>query len=280
MKKSIIRYFPFFIIPILIFFIISFLIPFILGTYLSFCNFTTVGNAEFNGLNNYINAFKIDSSFIKSFWFTIKVTIVSVITINVISFLLAMLLSKTIKINKFFRTIFFMPNLIGGIILGYIWNLIINGVLGFFDVDITYSASYGFWGLVILMNWQLIGYYMIIYIASIQAVPKQLIESAKIDGASDINVLRHIYLPSVKPTITVCIFLTLVNSFKIFDQNLALTNGAPGNETQMLALDIFNTFYGRTGFNGVGQAKAVMFFIVVGGIALVQLYLSNKNERA
>lgn len=278
MRKSIINYFPLFILPIFIFFIISFLIPFLLGLFLSFTKFTTVSNATFNGLQNYIDIFTIDNSFLKALWFTIKVTIVSVITINLIAFILAMMLSKTIKVNKVFRTIFFMPNLIGGIVLGYIWNIIINGILGFFDVDITYSANYGFLGLVVLMNWQLIGYYMIIYIAGIQAVPKHLIESAKIDGANNFQILTNIYLPSIKPTITVCVFLTLTNSFKLFDQNLALTQGAPGTETQMLALDIFNTFYGRTGFNGVGQAKSVLFFIIVGTIVTMQLWLSNRKE--
>lgn len=278
MRKNRINYFPLFILPIIIFFVISFLVPFILGFFLSFTSFTTLKDATFNGINNYIDAFIIDNNFIKALWFTVKVTIVSVISINLIAFLLAMLLSKTTKINKVFRTIYFMPNLIGGIVLGYIWNIMINGILGIFGVDITYSASYGFWGLIILMNWQLIGYYMIIYIAGIQAVPKHLIESAKIDGANSFEILRHIYLPSIKPTIVVCTFLTLTNSFKLFDQNLALTQGAPGTETQMLALDIFNTFYGRTGFNGVGQAKAVMFFIIVGTIVTLQLWLSNRKE--
>lgn len=278
MRKNRINYFPLFILPIIIFFVISFLVPFILGFFLSFTSFTTLKDATFNGINNYIDAFIIDNNFIKALWFTVKVTIVSVISINLIAFLLAMLLSKTTKINKVFRTIYFMPNLIGGIVLGYIWNIMINGILGIFGVDITYSANYGFWGLIILMNWQLIGYYMIIYIAGIQAVPKHLIESAKIDGANSFEILRHIYLPSIKPTIVVCTFLTLTNSFKLFDQNLALTQGAPGTETQMLALDIFNTFYGRTGFNGVGQAKAVMFFIIVGTIVTLQLWLSNRKE--
>ena len=171
-----------------------------------------------------------------------------------------------------------MPNLIGGIVLGYIWNLIINGVLGLFGVDITYDASYGFWGLVILMNWQMIGYMMIIYIAGIQNVPVDLIEAAKVDGASNMQVLFKVVIPYVMPSITICTFLTLSNSFKLFDQNLALTAGAPGKETQMLALDIFNTFYGRVGFNGVGQAKGVMFFIFVALIAYIQLIFTRRKE--
>lgn len=277
-KKYIVRYFPIFLLPLFIIFTVVFIIPFVLGLFLSFTSFTTISNASFNGIRNYISAFTIDDSFINSFWFTVKVTIVSVVSINIVSFILAMMLSKRIKINTYFRTTYFIPNLIGGIVLGYIWNLIINGVLSIFNVDITYSASYGFWGLIILMNWQLIGYYMIIYISAIQGIPNQIIEAASIDGANKFQIIKHVIVPYLWPSITVCVFLVLTNSFKLFDQNLALTQGAPGKETQMLALDIFNTFYGRTGFNGVGQAKAVLFFIIVGIIASIQLWLSAKKE--
>ena len=277
-KKYIVRYFPIFLLPLFIIFTVVFIVPFILGLFLSFTSFTTISNASFNGIRNYISAFTIDDSFINSFGFTVKVTIVSVVSINIVSFILAMMLSKRIKINTYFRTTYFIPNLIGGIVLGYIWNLIINGVLSIFNVDITYSASYGFWGLIILMNWQLIGYYMIIYISAIQGIPNQIIEAASIDGANKFQIIKHVIVPYLWPSITVCVFLVLTNSFKLFDQNLALTQGAPGKETQMLALDIFNTFYGRTGFNGVGQAKAVLFFIIVGIIASIQLWLSAKKE--
>ena len=207
-----------------------------------------------------------------------KFTIVSVITINVIAFLLAMLLTKGLKGTNGFRTIFFMPNLIGGIVLGYIWLMIINGVLSFAGLSITYDASYGFWGLVILMNWQLIGYMMIIYIVGIQNVSPDLLEAADIDGATSFQKLIKITIPQVMPSVTICTFLTLTNSFKLFDQNLALTAGAPGRQTQMLALDIYNTFYGRVGYQGVGQAKAVVFFIIVAAIALTQLYLTKRKE--
>lgn len=277
-KKYIVRYFPIFLLPLFIIFTVVFIVPFVLGLFLSFTSFTTISNASFNGIRNYISAFTIDDSFINSFWFTVKVTIVSVVSINIVSFILAMMLSKRIKINTYFRTTYFIPNLIGGIVLGYIWNLIINGVLSIFNVDITYSSSYGFWGLIILMNWQLIGYYMIIYISAIQGIPNQIIEAASIDGANKFQIIKHVIVPYLWPSITVCVFLVLTNSFKLFDQNLALTQGAPGKETQMLALDIFNTFYGRTGFNGVGQAKAVLFFIIVGIIASIQLWLSAKKE--
>ena len=203
---------------------------------------------------------------------------ISVITINVLAFLLALLLTKAIKGTNLFRTTFFMPNLIGGIVLGYIWLMIINGILYYSNATITTDPAYGFWGLVILMNWQLVGYMMIIYIAGIQNVSPDLLEAADIDGANSFQKLFKITIPQVMPSITICTFLTLTNSFKLYDQNLALTAGAPGKKTQMLALDIVNTFYGRPGWQGVGQAKAVIFFVIVAAIALTQLYLTRRKE--
>lgn len=278
MEKNIRKYFPIFLFPTLISFVLVFLIPFILGIYLSFTSFTTVENATWVGIENYIKAFTQDANFLNALWFTIKFTVVSVITINVLAFCLALILTKAIKGTSFFRTVFFMPNLIGGIVLGYIWNLLINSVLGIFGYDITYDARFGFWGLVFLMNWQLIGYMMVIYIAGIQNIPKELNEAARIDGASSFNILKNVTIPMVMPSVTICLFLTLTNSFKLFDQNLALTGGAPARETSMLALDIFNTFYGRIGWQGVGQAKAVVFFIIVAIIAFVQLKITARKE--
>ena len=278
MEKAIKKWFPLFALPTLVSFAIAFLVPFAMGIYLSFCKFKTVKKTEFVGLDNYIKAFSGDKDFLNALWFTTKFTIVSVITINLIAFIFAMLLTKAIKGTNFFRTIFFMPNLIGGIVLGYIWNMIINGVLFYFNATITTNANYGFWGLVILMNWQLIGYMMIIYISGIQNISPDLIEAAEIDGANAWERLIHVTLPQIMPSITICLFLTLTNSFKLFDQNYALTAGAPGNKTQMLALDIYNTFYGRVGYQGVGQAKAVVFFIIVAAIALTQLYLTRSKE--
>ena len=278
MEKNIRKYFPIFLFPTLISFTLVFLIPFILGIYLSFTKFTTVENAIWVGIDNYIKAFTQDTNFLNALWFTIKFTIVSVITINVLAFCLALILTKAIKGTAFFRTVFFMPNLIGGIVLGYIWNLLINSVLGLFGYDITYDAKFGFWGLVFLMNWQLIGYMMVIYIAGIQNIPKELNEAARIDGASSFNILKNVTIPMVMPSVTICLFLTITNSFKLFDQNLALTGGAPARETSMLALDIFNTFYGRIGWQGVGQAKAVVFFLIVAIIAFLQLKITARNE--
>lgn len=268
-----------FILPTLIAFVISFLVPFLMGIYLSFTEFTTISNARFVGIDNYVKVFTGSKDFLNALWFTVKFTVVSVITINVIAFLLAYILTGKLRGTNAFRTVFFMPNLIGGIVLGYIWQLIINGVLGNFGVDITNRAAYGFWGLVILMNWQMVGYMMIIYIAALQNVPPEMHEVAAIDGANRRQSLRHIILPLVMPAVTICTFLTLTNAFKLFDQNYALTGGAPGKETSMLALDIFRTFYGSVGNEGIGQAKAVIFFVLVALIALLQMKLSSRFEK-
>ena len=271
------KYFPVFVLPTLAAFTIAFAVPFILGMFLSFTEFTTVVDAQWVGISNYIRAFSNDD-FLNALWFTVRFAVVSVITVNVIAFALATLLTKGLKATNIFRTVFFMPNLIGGIVLGYIWQLIINGVLRFFDVTITYDPKYGFWGLVILMNWQLIGYMMIIYIAGIQNIPTDLQDAAKVDGAGRWQTLRNVTIPLVMPSITICLFLTITNSFKLFDQNLALTAGAPSKQTAMLALDIYNTFYSRIGWEGVGQAKAVIFFVIVAGISFVQLAITRRRE--
>lgn len=271
------KYFPVFVMPTLAAFLIAFVIPFILGLVLSFTNFTTVLDAQWVGIQNYARAFA-NNDFKNALWFTVKFTVVSVITVNVIAFVLASLLTKGIKGTNVFRTVFFMPNLIGGIVLGYIWQLILNGVLRFFGVTITYDPKYGFWGLVILMNWQLIGYMMVVYIAGMQNIPNDLQDAAKVDGAGAWQTLKNVTIPLVMPSITICMFLTITNSFKLFDQNLALTAGAPSKKTAMLALDIYNTFYGSIGREGVGQAKAVIFFILVAIIAFMQLSFTRKKE--
>ncbi|HJD48438.1 MAG TPA: sugar ABC transporter permease [Candidatus Mediterraneibacter norfolkensis] len=277
MQKAIKKYFPIFVLPTMIAFAIGFLAPFLLGIYLSFCDFTTVTDAEFIGIGNYLKILG-DAEFIHSLWYTALFTIVTVILINVLAFAVALLLTKGIRGTNVFRTVFFMPNLIGGIVLGYVWQLLLNGVLAHFERTLTYSEWFGFWGLVILMLWQQIGYMMIIYISGIQNIPGELIEAAKIDGARPSQILRHVTIPMVMPSITICTFLTLTNGFKLFDQNLALTNGAPSKMSELLALNIYNTFYGRAGWEGVGQAKAVIFFIIVGVIALIQNKLTTSKE--
>jgi len=277
MEKAIKRYFPIFVLPTMIAFTLGFIIPFVEGVYLSFCKFTTVNDAKFIGFANYAKVFA-DETFVHAFWYTAAFTVVSVILINVLAFAVALLLTKGFKGTNIFRTVFFMPNLIGGIVLGYIWQLLLNGILMKFSRTLRYSSTYGFWGLIILMCWQQIGYMMIIYIAGIQNIPGELIEAAEIDGATKWQILKKVTIPMVMPSITVCTFLTLTNSFKLFDQNLALTNGEPSKMSEMLALNIFNTFYGRTGYEGVGQAKAVIFFILVTVIALTQNYLTRRKE--
>ena len=277
-NKMMKKYFPVFVLPTLLAFTIGFIVPFIMGVYLSFCKFTTVTDAKFVGLQNYVKIFTEDGTFGHALWYTTAFTVVSVVLINVIGFAVALLLTKKIKGTNIFRTVFFMPNLIGGIILGYVWQLLLNGLLLQINKTLTYSSVYGFWGLVILMCWQQIGYMMIIYIAGIQNIPGELIEAAQIDGANKGQLLKHVIIPMVMPSITICTFLTLTNSFKLFDQNLALTNGEPSNMSEMLALNIYNTFYGRTGWVGVGQAKAVIFFILVGAIAMIQNRLTRSKE--
>ncbi|HHV11330.1 MAG TPA: sugar ABC transporter permease [Clostridiales bacterium] len=277
MKRHTKRYFPIFVLPTLVAFTIAFIIPFVLGIVLSFTEFTTVIDAKWVGIKNYRAAFG-NKEFLNALWFTVRFSIVSVATINVFAFLLALLLTKKIKGTNLFRTVFFMPNLIGGIVLGYIWQLIINGVLYHYEVTLTFSPTYGFWGLVILMNWQMIGYMMVIYIAGIQNIPKDVMEAAMIDGARPLQILKSVTIPLVMPSFTICLFLTMSNSFKLFDQNLALTAGAPSKKTTMMALDIYNTFYGSVGSEGIGQAKAVLFFIIVALVAFIQLRITRDKE--
>lgn len=277
MEKAIRRYWPIFVLPTFLAFILGFIAPFAMGVYLSFCKFTTVTDAKFIGFSNYLKIFT-DASFVHALWYTALFTVVTVVLINVLAFAVALLLTKGFRGTNIFRTVFFMPNLIGGIILGYIWQQMINAVLLKYETTLVANPTYGFWGLVILMNWQMIGYMMIIYVAGLQNVPTDLIEAAEIDGATSLQTLFKVKIPMVMPSITICLFLTVSNSFKLFDQNLALTAGAPSKKTAMLALDIYNTFYGRNGFEGVGQAKAVLFFIVVAVIALGQLVLTRRKE--
>lgn len=278
MEKTLKKYFWLFALPGVICFSLSFVIPMVWGVVLSFCEFSNITNATFVGFSNYVKAFTVDNYFTHSFLFTIAFTIVTVISINVLAFALSLILTRGIKGTNIFRTIFFMPNLIGGIVLGWIWQVIINGFLLRYETTIVSNAKYGFWGLVILMNWQNIGYMMVIYIAALQNVSQDMLEAASIDGSTYFRTLFKITIPSIMPSITICIFLTLTNGFKLFDQNLALTAGAPSRKTEMMALNIYNTFYSRVGFEGVGQAKAVIFTILVAVIAISQLYFTRSKE--
>lgn len=280
MEKAIKKYWPFFLLPTLAAFIIGFVWPFLWGIFLSFHKFTTISKTTFVGLDNYLKVFQ-DSTFVSAFWFTAKFTVVSTVLINVIAFAIALALTRGLKGTNVFRTVFFLPNLIGGIVLGYIWQILLNGLLSSWGKSLlALNATYGFWGLIILMCWQQIGYMMIIYVAGLQSVPGDLIEAAKIDGANDREILFKIKIPMVMPSVTICTFLTLTNSFKLFDQNVALTAGEPANASEMLALNIYNTFYGRSGaqWKGIGQAKAVVFFLIVVVISLIQLHFTRSKE--
>ena len=277
MEKTIKRYWPVFLIPTMAAFLIGFIVPFAEGIYLSFCKFTTIRDAEFVGFQNYIDAFK-DSTFPDAFKFTTLFAIVTLVLINVLAFLVALALTQKIKGTNIFRTVFFMPNLIGGIVLGYVWQLIFDAIFSKFDTALKLNEVLGFWGLVILVCWQQIGYMMIVYIAGLQAIPEDIQEAAMIDGANRTQRLFRVTIPNMMPSITICTFLTITNSFKLFDQNLALTGGEPLHKTEMLALHIYETFYGRVGYEGVGQAKAVVFFILVVAIGLIQLKITRSKE--
>lgn len=278
MQKTLKKYFLVFTLPTLVAFAFAFIIPFLQGLYLSFCKFSTVKNAEWVGFDNYIAAFTDNRDFINALLLTSCFTVIAMLTINVFAFAIALLLTRKMRGTNLFRTIFFMPNLIGGIVLGYTWQQMINAILYQYEKTIVSDMKYGFIGLVVLMNWQLIGYMMIIYIAGLQNVSKDLLEAAQIDGASPWQRLRKVTIPMVMPSITICMFLTLSNSFKLFDQNKALTDGAPMNRTELLALNIYRTFYARPGYEGIGQAKAVIFFLLVAFIALLQLRITRSRE--
>ena len=277
MEKTIKRYWPVFLIPTMAAFLIGFIVPFAEGIYLSFCKFTTIRDAEFVGFQNYIDAFK-DSTFPDAFKFTTLFAIVTLVLINVLAFLVALALTQKIKGTNIFRTVFFMPNLIGGIVLGYVWQLIFDAIFSKFDTALKLNEVLGFWGLVILVCWQQIGYMMIVYIAGLQAIPEDIQEAAMIDGANRTQRLFRVTIPNMMPSITICTFLTITNSFKLFDQNLSLTAGEPSKLSEMMALNIYNTFYGRSGWEGVGQAKAVIFFVIVVAIGLIQLRATRSKE--
>ena len=276
-----------FLLPTFAAFCIGFLYPFLKGAFLSFCKFKLTSQWKWVGFDNYVKAFS-DNSFVHAFWYTALFAFVSVLFINVLAFTVAYFLTKGIKGSNLFRTVFFMPNLIGGIVLGYIWSMIFDGILVKYNTSVVLETRFGFWGLIILMCWQQVGYMMIIYIAGLQSIPEDMMEAARIDGASNWQTLWKVTIPNMMCSFTICIFLTLTNGFKLFDQNLALTAGRPFLQqpdgsviktTEMLALNIYNAFYSGGGNNrGVGQAKAVIFFILVAAISLIQLQSTRKKE--
>lgn len=282
MSKPLKKYWPLFVLPTMAAFVIGFIVPFVYGVFLSFCKFTTVTDWKLVGIRNYTRIFfvngKLDTTFIHSLWYTCLFTVVTVLIINVVAFFIALALTKGIKGTNIFRTSFFLPNLIGGIILSYIWLMIFNAILARYSKTIVSTQWTAFWGLVVVVCWQQIGYMMIIYVAGLQNISADLLEAAKIDGANNWQLMKGVIIPMLRPTIATCTFLTLTNGFKLFDQNFALTGGNPGKMSQLLALNIYDTMYGTTGWQGVGQAKAVIFFILVAVIAIVQNKLTTRKE--
>ena len=284
-RRPIQRCFPLFILPVFLCFCIGFVWPFIHGIYLSFCKFTVTSDATWVGWENYEKVFK-DAGFVHAFWNTAAFAVVSIVLINVVAFMIAYALTQKMRGSNVFRTVFFMPNLIGGVVLGYIWSMIFDGILKNYGTYLTANGTYGFWGLVILVAWQQIGYMMIIYIAGLQAVPEDMLEAARIDGASGAQTLFKVIIPNVMPSITTCTFLTLTNSFKMFDQNLALTGGLPSiiqngakvNVTELLALNIYSTYNINKNWHGVAQAKAVVFFLLVAVLAIAQQAATRSKE--
>ena len=274
-----------FLLPTFIAFFIGFVWPFIQGIYLSFCNFNTPKDGQWVGIANYVKVFN-DAGFMNAFKNTASFAVVSIIIINLIAFFIAYALTQKMRGANIFRTVFFMPNLIGGVVLGYIWSMIFDGILAKYNTYLTANATYGFWGLVILVAWQQIGYMMIIYVAGFQAVPEDMLEAAVIDGATKWQTLVHVIIPNMMGSIATCTFLTLTNSFKMFDQNMALTGGAPSvmangakiNMTELLALNIYSTYNINKNYHGVAQAKAVIFFILVAVLAIAQQYITRKKE--
>ncbi|WP_082233280.1 carbohydrate ABC transporter permease [Halobacillus massiliensis] len=273
-----------FMAPVILGLGIVVVIPFIYGFIYSFTDWNGLRVNNFLGLQNYISLFQ-EREFLNAVWFTTKFAVVAVILLNIFGLALALIVTRNIKSNNLLRTIFFMPNLIGGLILGFIWQFIFISVFG--DVaDLTgiegfngwlSTANTGFWGIVILTCWQMAGYIMIIYIAYLENIPKDLIEAAKIDGASSFQRFKNITFPLVAPAFTISMFLTLSMSFKIYDQNLSLTNGGPANQTQMVAMDIVNTAFSDNDM-AFAQAKAVIFFLIVSVVALTQVYYNKKRE--
>lgn len=284
-RRPIQRWCWLFLLPTFAAFCIGFVWPFIQGIYLSFCRFNTPRDAAWEGISNYGKALG-DAGFLHAFWNTAAFAVVSLILTNIAAFFIAFALTQRMRGANLYRTVFFMPNLIGGVVLGYIWSLIFDGILKQYNTYLTANAAYGFWGLVILVAWQQIGYLMIIYIAGFQAVPEDMLEAAKIDGANGFQTLFRVTIPNLMPSVTICTFLTLTGGFKLFDQNLALTAGDPTilveggkiKATELLALNIYNTYNINVNWHGVAQAKAVIFFLVVALLAIAQLAATRSRE--
>ncbi|MDO3412125.1 sugar ABC transporter permease [Saccharibacillus sp. CPCC 101409] len=273
--------------PTTILFALVVLIPFLLGIYYSMTNWNGVSrHLEFVGLSNYAHVLTADPEFRNAFWFTVRFTIVAVLVTNLLGFFLAYFLTKPLKSKNVLRTVFFMPNMIGGLLLGFIWQFIfVRGFaaigqatgISFFKLPWLGNEPTAFWGIVIVFVWQYAGYLMVIYIASLGNVSKDVIESAQIDGATHGQILWKIIVPLVMPAVTVCLFLAISWSFKMFDLNLALTGGGPFNATRSVALDIYREAFTNSRL-GLGTAKAVIFFVIVAIITAIQVRATKSRE--
>lgn len=287
MKK---RWFALFTAPLFAVFIIVVIAPFLSGLYYSFVSWNGLPKnpMKFVGVENYVKVFN-DARFMASLGRTTLFTLITMVSVNVLGLGFALIVTTKLRFRNVGRVMIFMPYLIGGLLLGYIWQFILGDCLSTLGqmtgrTDLFFywlsNRQFAFVGLVVVATWQMAGYMMIIYIAGLQNVPGDLLEAAAIDGATGTQALFRVKLPMVMPSITICTFLTLTNSFKLFDQNLSLTGGEPAKASQMLALNIYDTFYQRSGaqWKGIGQAKAVVFFLLVIVIALIQLYFTRRKE--
>ena len=288
-RRPIRRCFAIFLLPTFVCFCIGFLWPFIQGIYLSFNTFTTISDTTFVRFENYAKALE-DASFRRAFWYTALVAGTSLVLINVLAFAVAYGLTRNIRGRNLYRGVFFVPNLIGGIVLGYIWQFIFSNVLTTIlnsPHSALASTNTAFIAIIVVYVWQYAGYIMLIYINGLATVPKDVLEAAQIDGANDMTTLFKIKIPMIAATFTICTFLTLTSAFKQFDVNLALTNGVGtvrnfmgqrlSNGTQMIALNIYNTAFARDMY-GYAQAKAILFFIILATVSLIQVRISNKRE--
>lgn len=285
MKKERLKFWIF-LAPALLSFLIVVVIPTIIGFFYSLTDWDGLNSEKsFVGFKNFIYIFTKDEHFLKSLWFTVGVTFFSIIFINLMGLFLAMIVTQKFKGNSFLRGLFFMPNLIGGLLLGFTWKFIFTEIFSAISKLTGFSflngwlgtTKTGFWGLIIVNVWQLSGYMMVVYIAQLQQIPYSAKEAAQIDGANSIQTFFKITFPLIMPAFTIGLFLSIANSFKIFDQNLALTNGVPYRSTEMLALNIYNTAFTNNEF-GLAQAKSIIFLIIVATIGITQLMITKKKE--
>ena len=287
MQKAMKKYFPIFVLPTAIAFIVGHIVPFIMAFYLSFCSFTTVNDAKFVGFSNYVKVFT-DSTYLHSMLFSALFTVVTVILINVFAFLIALGLTSKIRGTTVFRTVFFMPNLIGGIVLGYVWKFVFNRAFVSIGKAVSIGALSNSWlatpsgamaCLIIVSVWQYAGYMMLIYVAGFMSVPKSLKEAAQIDGCTSFQATVNIIIPLMRASFVQCLFLTITRCFMVYDVNLSLTKGEPFNSSVMAAMHVYNQAFTYKNY-GLGQAEALVLFIVCAIVGVTQVYIGKKGEVA